>query len=96
MDFLVFWEDIFNPYHPHSLDDWKDHVVRVTVFTNGTYRIAVYMAKGGYSHEFYLNVTSEVPLTGNLVYRKPFSRYWTYYSSGYYREIPDKIYVIHS
>ena len=96
VDFLVFWEDIFNPYHPRSLDDWKDHVVRVTVFTNGTYRIAVYMAKGGYSHEFYLNVTSEVPLTGNLVYRKPFSRYWTYYSGGYYREIPDKIYVIHS
>ncbi|MCD6084619.1 MAG: hypothetical protein J7J20_03665 [Desulfurococcales archaeon] len=54
------------------------------------------MAKGGYSHEFYLNVISEVPLTGNLVCRKPFSRYWTYYSSGYYREIPDKIYVIHS
>ncbi len=94
-DFLVFWEDIFDPYHPRSLDDWKDHVARVTVFTNGTYRVAVYMAKGGYSHEFYLNVTSENPLVGNLVYQKPFGAYWSSYSGGYYREIPDKIFIIH-
>ena len=56
VDFLVFWEDLYNPASPRSLDDWKDHVVRVTQFTNGTFRIAVYLAKGGYSHKFYIGV----------------------------------------
>ncbi len=83
IDFLVFWEDLFNPFNPPgSVDDWRDHVVRVTVFSNSTYRIAVYMAKGGYSHEFYLNVTSEVPVEGNLIYRKPFGSFWSRYDSG--------------
>ena len=52
-DFLVFWEDLWNPYIPPSqVDDWKDHVVRVTLFTNGTVRLQVYIAKGGYLHVF--------------------------------------------
>lgn len=95
IDFLVFWEDLFNPFkHPSKVDDWKDHVVRVTVFTNGTYRIAVFMAKGGYSHEFYLNVTKEDPLEDEPVYTKPFSTRWSNVTGGYYYEIPDKIYYV--
>ncbi|RLG72485.1 MAG: hypothetical protein DRO23_10375 [Thermoprotei archaeon] len=95
IDFLVFWEDLFNPFKPPgSVDDWKDHVVRVTVFTNGTYRIAVFMAKGGYSHEFYLNVTKETPLEGIFIYTKPFGAYWFNVIGGYYYEMPDKIYYV--
>lgn len=95
IDFLVFWEDLFNPFKPPgSVDDWKDHVVRVTVFANGTYRIAVFMAKGGYSHEFYLNVTKEDPLEGILVYPKPFGAYWFNFVEGYYYEMTDKIYFV--
>ncbi len=52
-DFLVFWEDLWNPYiPPSSVDDWKDHVVRVTLYANGTVRLQVYIAKGGYLHIF--------------------------------------------
>jgi len=31
-------------------------VVRITIFVNGTYRLAIYMAKGGYLHMFYVGV----------------------------------------
>ncbi len=52
-DFLVFWEDLWNPYKPPSrVDDWRDHVVRVTLFSNGVVRLQVYIAKGGYLHVF--------------------------------------------
>ena len=52
-DFLVFWEDLWNPFRPPSqVDDWKDHVVRVTLYANGTVRLQVYIAKGGYLHVF--------------------------------------------
>jgi len=94
IDFLVFWEDLFNPYNPpSSVDDWKDHVLRVTVFTNGTYRIAVYMAKGGYSHEFYLDINDDINL-GTPVYTKPYGAYWINSVGGYLREIPDKIWLV--
>lgn len=93
IDFLVFWEDLFNPYSPPgSVDDWKDHVVRVTVFTNGTYRIAVFMAKGGYKHEFYLDVAGEAPLSGGLVYAKPFGAYWYNRVGGYYHEMGGRVF----
>ncbi|MCD6323980.1 MAG: hypothetical protein J7L55_02585 [Desulfurococcales archaeon] len=93
VDFLVFWEDLFNPFSPPGrVDDWMDHVIRVTLFTNGTYRVAVYVAKGGFSHEFYLNVTSRNPLAGRLIYMKPFGAYWRQRSRGYYVAMPDKIF----
>jgi len=56
IDFLVFWEDMYNPAAPGYVDDWRDHVVRVTQFTNGTFRIAVYLAKGYYEHRFFIGV----------------------------------------
>jgi len=97
IDFLVFWEDIFNPYHPRSLDDWKDHVVRVTVFTNGTFRIAVFMAKGGYKHSFYLNVpknkfSNVEDLTP--VYTKSYDKYWSQSAGEYLYEMSDKIFYV--
>ena len=52
-DFLVFWEDLWNPFiPPGSIDDWKDHVVRVTLYSSGVVRLQVYIAKGGYLHLF--------------------------------------------
>jgi len=91
VDFLIFWEDLFNPYHPVAVDDWRDHVVRVTVFTDGRYRITVYMAKGGYSHEFYLDVYDSLS-PAKLVYVKPFHAYWWNYDGTFYREMSDKVY----
>ncbi len=98
VDFLVFWEDLFYPAEPPSqVDDWKDHVVRVTLFTNNTYRIAVFLAKGGYSHKFYLPVTVEferVPWDQSPVYTKPFGATWSNVVDGYYREMSDKVYFV--
>ena len=97
IDFLVFWEDIFNPYHPRSLDDWRDHVVRVTVFTNGTFRIAVFMAKGGYKHSFYLNVPKNK--FSNIedlkpVYVKDFGKSIFQSDGEYFYEKSDKIFYV--
>ena len=86
-DFLVFWEDLYNPFNPSSrLDDWKDHVVRVTLLPGNVYRIAVYLAKGGYKHQFYVATISPNPLSGTLAYEKPYSAYWSNYNNGYYDE----------
>lgn len=58
-DYLFLWEDLYNPIiPPRSVDDWMDHVVRVSLFFNGTYRVAVYRAKGGYRQAFYVGITS--------------------------------------
>ena len=92
-DFLVFWEDLYNPFNPpSSLDDWKDHVVRVTLLPVNTYRIAVYLAKGGYKHQFYIATKSPNPLNGTLAYEKPYGAYWSNYNNGYYDEY--KVYTI--
>ena len=98
LDFLIFWEDLYYPPTKPNLDDWKDHVIRVTVFSNGTYRIAVYLAKGGYSHEFYLGV--EEPYENlpdqfdKLIYTKPHGEPWSSIEGGYYREMSDKIFIV--
>ncbi|MHC1600797.1 MAG: hypothetical protein ACXQTI_00985 [Candidatus Nezhaarchaeales archaeon] len=78
------------------MDDWKDHVVRVTSFTNGTYRIAVFMAKGGYSHKFYVGVDKpwESLPSQTPVYQKSFGAYWSNINGGYCIEITDKIWYV--
>ncbi|RLF15526.1 MAG: hypothetical protein DRN06_05895 [Thermoprotei archaeon] len=93
LDYLLFWEDLYYPPDPPSyVDDWRDHVVRVTMFTNCTYRIALYIAKGGYMHCFYL--PAEEPYdtvpdqVSNLVYVKDYGEWWppglpVYAYSGY-------------
>ncbi|HDI74557.1 MAG: hypothetical protein DRJ52_04750 [Thermoprotei archaeon] len=88
-DFLVFWEDLFNPAHPPAaIDDWKDHVVRITAFANGTYRIAVYVAKGGYAQRFYLtNIDPSKILEETPEYVKPGGAYWKKVENGYLRPI---------
>ncbi len=94
IDFIIFWEDLYiRPSNRY--DDWRDHVVRVTAFFNGTYRLAVFSAKGGYEQEFHLGVSDpeNMPLE-SYVYKKPFGAYWYNIIDGYYREIPDKIYYV--
>lgn len=95
-DFLIFWEDIYYPPTHPRVDDWKDHVVRITVFTNGTYRIAVYLAKGGYMHKFMLGVTEpyETAPQQSERYTKPFGAYWSNVEGGYYRAMEDKIFLV--
>jgi len=86
-DFLIFWEDLFNPLHPpSSVDDWKDHVVRVTLLPGSTYRLAVYLAKGGYKHQFFVATTNPNPLAGTFAYEKPYGAYWSNVVGGYYEE----------
>lgn len=86
-DFLIFWEDLFNPLHPpSSVDDWKDHVVRVTLLPGNKYRLAVYLAKGGYKHQFFVATTNPNPLTGTFAYEKPYGEYWSNVVGGYYEE----------
>jgi len=55
LDALVCWEDLWWPNTWANLDDYRDHVVRITVFTNDTIRIEVVQAKGGYVHVFFIN-----------------------------------------
>jgi len=55
LDALVCWEDLWWPNTGASLDDYQDHVVRITVFTNDTIRIESLQAKGGYLHVFFIN-----------------------------------------
>lgn len=87
-DMLIFWEDLFNPFSPpSSLDDWKDHVVRVTILPNNTYRIAVHLAKGGYKHQFYVFTSSPNPLEGRLVYEKPYNQAFSNVNNGFYDEV---------
>lgn len=87
-DMLIFWEDLFNPFNPPpSLDDWKDHVLRLTVLENNKYRIAVYLAKGGYKHQFYAFTKSSNPLEGELVYEKPHRVTLRNYVNNYYDEV---------
>ena len=92
-DFLVFWEDLYNPFNPPSrLDDWKDHVARVTLLPGNVYRIAIYLAKGGYKHQFYIATKNPNPLSGTLAYEKPYGAYWSNYNNGYYDEY--RVYTI--
>lgn len=91
-DFIVLWGDQVNPIFQTTDDDWRDHVVRVTVFSDGTSRIAVMTAKGGYQHDFYIIVETVNPVSGERVYTKPYGENWYYFSNGYYREIPNRIY----
>ncbi len=71
VDYLMYWEDLYNPYDPPgSVDDWKDHVVRVSYIPPQIYRVAPYLGKGGYKHSFYLSVEQNNPLNGTNVYNK--------------------------
>ncbi len=93
-DYLVFWEDLYNPFDPHSLDDWKDHVVRVTHVPPDSYRIAVYLAKGGYKHGFYLPVAEKNPLEGNNPYNKSGGVTLSDKEGQFYTEQNDQIYAV--
>jgi len=55
MDVLIAWEDLWWPDTNALLDNYIDHVVRLTVFANATARVEVLLASGGYLHMFMLN-----------------------------------------
>ncbi len=55
LDILALWEDLWWPNTKESLDNYVDHVVRLTVFTNNSVRIEVIHASGCYIHFFLLN-----------------------------------------
>ncbi len=98
VDFLVFWEDLYNPAAPGTLDDWKDHVVRVTQFANGTFRIAVYLAKGGYAHNFYIGVKEPYSniSASTALYTKPFGATWAQTDAlGRYVVYDNKVWLVH-
>ena len=82
IDYLFFWEDqYYPPQSTDNLDDWKDHVVRVTMFTNGTYRLAVHRVKGDFKHRFYIQPLQVLrkdisEWEGKYVYEKDFGEYW--------------------
>lgn len=50
VDALLLWEDLWWPGTTASLDNYIDHVVRATIFTNNTVRIEVLHVSGCYLH----------------------------------------------
>ena len=54
LDAIACWEDLWWPNTGASLDDYRDHVVRITVFTNNTIRIEVIHTAAGYIHVFFI------------------------------------------
>jgi len=70
LDLIIAWEDLVGPYPPGSpsVNANGDEWLRVTYFPNGTWRIGIYVASGGYKHAFYIG--------DKLVYEKPYSTGW--------------------
>ncbi len=58
MDIVALWEDLWWPNTSSDLDNYVDHVVRLTVFVNNTARIEVISASGCYLHMFMLSPPS--------------------------------------
>jgi len=79
-DWIIVWEDLVGPNPPGSprIDGNGDEWFRVTYFPNGTWRIAGYIASGGYRHAVYIGDT--------LVYDKPYNTAWTNVQNGVYYE----------
>ncbi len=55
LDIVAAWEDLWWPGTKAPLDNYIDHVIRLTVYTNNTVRIEVLEASGCYLHMFFLN-----------------------------------------
>ncbi len=58
LDIVALWEDLWWPGTTSDLDNYVDHVVRLTIFVNNTARIEVLHASGCYLHMFALNPPS--------------------------------------
>lgn len=92
-DFLIFFEDRYNPFdEPDYVDDWRDHVLRVTFIPPDTYRVARYSAKGEYAHDPFVLVNTDDPLDGARPYRKNFGETMNTTVGGTYYE--DAVYEI--
>jgi len=79
-DWIIVWEDLVgsNPPGSPNIDGNGDEWFRVTYFPNGTWRIAGYIASGGYRHAVYIGNT--------LIYDKPYNTAWTNVQNGVYYE----------
>jgi len=55
IDMLILLEDLWHPNTKESLDDYRDSIVRITVYINNTARLQVLEEKGDYLHAFFLN-----------------------------------------
>ncbi len=79
-DVLVFWADLSGQYLLHNIPsgNFRSEVVRITLYSDGTYRIASYYAAGAFKHEFFIDVSKPSPLEGVLVYTKDFGEGWSY------------------
>ncbi len=58
VDLIILYEDLWTPAQLYTLDNYVDHVLRVTVFTNGTIAVWVYHCSGGYLHALFLDPPS--------------------------------------
>jgi len=81
VDMILVWEDLVgtNPPGSPNIDGNGDEWVRVSYFPNGTWRISVYIASGGYRHAFYIGDT--------MVYDKPYGASWSNMVNDVYYEI---------
>ena len=80
IDMLVAWEDLVGYYQPGSsnIDGNGDEWVRVTYTSDGKWRVAGYIARGGFKHVFYIN--------NDVIFVKESGRSWSRLVSGVYYE----------
>lgn len=79
-DMIIIWEDLVGTYPPGSsrIDGNGDEWIHVTYFKNGTWRVASYISRGGYEHQFYIN--------NHLIFTKPHGAYWKNEVNGIFYE----------
>lgn len=80
MDMIIVWEDLVGYYSPgdSGIDGDGDEWIHVTYFHNGTWRIAGYLAKGAFEHDFYI--------ANHLIFTKDFNDNWNNKINGIHYE----------
>ena len=80
LDMIIVWEDLVGFYKPGDprIDGNGDEWIHVTYLRNGTWRIAGYIARGGFEHDFYIG--------NKTVFVKPFGAGWSNKENGVYYE----------
>lgn len=89
MDMIIVWEDLVGYYNPgsSSIDGDGDEWIHVTYFTNGTWRIAGYLAKGAFEHDFYI--------ANHLIFTKDFSDSWNNKINGVHYEYVSNFFPVY-
>jgi len=80
LDMLIAWEDLVGYYPPGSprIDGNGDEWIRVTYFKNGIWRIAGFIAGGGFLHQFWIG--------NRLIFVKPHGVGWSNTINGIHYE----------